>query len=269
MKLAKITPADLRVLLALLPRLEAGEREARSQLIERRTEFFASDCIPPSWSHLYELPIKQHVTQIFEALGESEMLVAVAKAPRQLQMVENVINELDKDESELSQGEREELRPHMGVIFGLVTSVLRSLQCLMAYGVYLNDLVAQVRKGGIQSEKAMLRAIRIDPSVISSPSVHARFSRAILEDDKKLINSVRKAINGPLSKQRQANSDLIRLVLQVLHETGVDKLTDDELTDLFVKELKLYAATSKADAGDAAKGIKAIRDRMKMAKTTT
>jgi hypothetical protein len=269
MKLAKIPPSDLRVLLALLPRLEAGEKEARSQLIERRADFFASDCKSPSWSHLYELPIKQHIAKVFENLGQSEMLIKVAKAPRQLQMAATVIDELDQDESELSPEEKEELRPRMGAILGLVISVIRSLHCLMAYGVYLNDLVAQVRQGGPKGDQALFKAVRIDPTTITAPSLNSRFSRAVLEDDQAFIKSVKGAINGSLSKQRQANADLIRLILQVLQEVGVERLSDDELHDLFVKELNLYAATAKADAGDPANGIKAIRDRMKKAKATT
>jgi len=260
---------DIRILLALLPRLEKEEQEARQLLIARRNKIFSSDCLPPSWSHLYELTFIEHAARAVVAFGQQAELKHIAQAPNQVRAMASIVNSIDDDESEFTPEEKEAIRPQLGLVFGVTTSLLRSMHCLMAYGVYINDLIAVARTGGERGDKAIFKAIRIDPTVVGTPSVLARISQATLEDDKCFLSSVKKAINGGLSKQAQANADTIRLVLQVLHESGADNLSNDELHKLFVDELKLYAAPAKADIGDAAKGIRAIKDRMKKAKATT
>lgn len=269
MKLAKIPPTDLRVLLGLLPQLEAEQRAIQAMLVERSGAIFARDCESPAWSHLYELPFLEHVSTVVVALGQQDLVRKIAAAPRQVEALVASIAELDEDDTEFSPAEKEALRPKLARILGLSTSLVKSMRCLMAYGVYLNDLVALVRLGGPKGDQALLKAVRIDPTVLAAPSLQARFCRAVLEDDQKFLSTIKRAINGPLTKQQQANADKIRFVLQVIQDAHVEHLTDDELHELFVKELALYAAPSRTDAGDAAKGIRAIRDRMKKAKATT
>jgi len=269
MKLARIPPADLRFLLTILPRLVAEEAEIRPLLIERRADFFASDCLPASWCHLYEYPFPEHVARVTVAFDASDVIKECAAAARPVLAASAYIKSLDEDDSELSPEEKADIRPSLGLVFGLLTSLLKSLQCVMAYGVYLNDLVAQVRQGTPKGDSALLKAVRIDPTALGTPSINARMSRAVLERDKKFLDAIKRAINAPLSKQHQANADKIRFVLQVLHESKVERLNDDELHDLFVQQLALYSAPSKADAGDAAKGIRAIAGRMEKAKAST
>ncbi len=269
MKLQKIPPADLKFLLISLPKLAAQEREICHLLIERRADIFASDALPVSWSHLYEHPFLEHVARVVVAFDEADTLKELAAAERPVLAAASYLNTLDADESEFSPEEKESLRPQLGLIFGLVTSLLKSLRCLMAYGVYLNDLVAQARLGGKKGDSAVFKAVRIDPTAIAAPSIHARVSRAVLEDDQEFLDSLKQAMNGPLSKQHQANADKIRFVLQVLDEAKIERLSDDEVHDLFVKQLALYAEPGRGDAGDAAKGIRAIARRMKKAKATT
>lgn len=269
MKLGKLSADDIRTLLVLLPRLEMEASECRDILFARQNEFFASDCLPPSWCHLYELPFKEHVTRAVVAFGQEAELQQIAHAPSQIDAMRSVIGEIDSDKSELTADEKEEIRPVLAQVMGVVTSLLRSLQCLMAYGAYLNDLIAVARTGGERGDKAIYKAVRIDPSIIGTPTVLARLSQATLVNDNKFLVAVKKAINGGLSKQAQANARIIRLVLQVLRESGAGRLSNDDLVKLFVEELQLYAATAKMNIGDSAKGIRAIEDRMRKAKATT
>ena len=250
-----------------MPYLFAGL--IRGRLIERRADIFASDCLPASWSHLYEHPFLEHVAQIAIVFDAAEAIKECTAAQRPIQAAEAYIQQLDDDDSEFTPEEKENIRPNLALVFGLVTSLLKSLQCLMAYGTYLNDLVAQVRQGNRHGDDALFKAVKIDPSVMGAPSINVRISRAVLENDQAFLAALKRAINGPLSKQHQANADKIGFVLQVLHESKVERLNDDELHDLFVQQLALYSAPSKADSGDAAKGIRAIAGRMRKAKATT
>lgn len=201
MKLSRITPADLRLLLTALPRLEVEEAEIRPLLIERRADFFASDCVPATWCHLYEHPFPEHVARIAVAFDAGDVIKECAAAARPILAASAYIQSLDEDNSEFTPEEKEDIRPSLGLVFGLLTSLLKSLQCLMAYGVYLNDLVAQVRQGTPKGDSALLKAVRIDPTVIGTPSINARMSRAVLEGDRKFLDAIKRAINAPLSKQ--------------------------------------------------------------------
>ena len=148
MKLQKIPPADLKFLLLSLPKLAAQEKEIRHLLIERQADIFESDALPVSWSHLYEYSFTEHVARVVVAFGEADTLKEISTAERPVLEAASHINALEEDESELSTEDKESLRPQLGLVFGLLTSLLKSFRCLMAYGVYFNDLVAQARQVG-------------------------------------------------------------------------------------------------------------------------
>lgn len=269
MQFGNVSADDLRYLLTLLPLLEKQEREIRQLLLENRDRLFSRDCHNPSWASLYEYPFPEHVARIVIVFDMTDEVKEIGQSPSQVAALRLFIDELERDDSEFTTDEKEALRPGLAGVLGIVTSLLRSFQCLMAYGCYINELIAVVRCGGEKGDSALMKAVRIDPTSIGTPSVLARISQATLEDDRLFLNRVKKAINGGLSKQAQANSQKIRLVLQILREAGAAKLSDDVLCKLFVDELKLYSVTKKAEIGDAAKSIKAIQDRMKKAKATT
>lgn len=269
MKFGQFSSEQIRFLLDLLPRLESEAKVCQEIVASKRDKVFAPDCIPAAWSHLYEKPLTEHIARAVHAFGLNNELEQIAHAPNKVDAAISIITEASNDDSDLSPTEKEEMRPFLGIIFGITTSLIRSMQSLMAYGAYLNELIAIARTGGVRGDKAIYKAVRIDPSVIATPTVINRLSQALLENDQKFLLSVKKSINGGLSKQAQANTDKIRLVLQVLRESEASRLSDDELVKLFVDELKLYSATAKSGTGDSAKAIRAIENRMKKAKATT
>lgn len=269
MKFRKFSAENIRCLLGLLPIFEEVADECQKKLIARRDVFFASDCLSPSWSHYYELSITEHLSCAITALDLVPEMKRIAEAPSQIEEVISVISEIENDNSEFTPDEKEKIRPIVGQMLGIATSVLRSLHCLMAYGAYLNELIAVARTGGARGDKAIVNAVRIDPTVLGTPTVVARLSQATLEDDKEFLHSIKRAINGSLSKQAKGNTDKIRFVLQTLRESGIEKFSDDELVQLFVEELNLYAATAKKDNGDTAKAIRSIDHRMIRARSTT
>lgn len=110
-------------------------------------------------------------------------------------------DELEADDEDLSDDEKEIVRKSLQTIFGLTLSVMANIRCLLIFGSYLNDLVAQVRAGGPDADKALLRAIKIDPTVLGCPSVVQRLSRAAIESDKRFFSNVKGAV-WPADKER-------------------------------------------------------------------
>jgi hypothetical protein len=161
--------------------------------------------------------------------------------------VEKAFAEIDAWEP--TEEEAAELRNSLQVIFGFAVSVTNSARSLMVFGCYLNDLIAKVREGGDGGDKALLSAIKIDPTVLGCASVVTRMSRAVMLDDQQFLAKVRTAMVGKLSMREQKNYQCMRIALQVLHETGAPKLNQEDLYALFVEELKLVSGEREGDEG--------------------
>jgi hypothetical protein len=99
--------------------------------------------------------------------------------------------------------------------------------------------VAIARAGGAGADKAIFSAVKVDPTVLGCPTIVTRLSHAVMLDDRKFLGGVRRAIGGKLSKREQKNYQQMRLVLQVLYETGAPRLGSSDLYKLFHDELNL------------------------------
>lgn len=265
MLLGKVSPADIRLLLTYLPILERDADDCQAIARQNRKRIFARDCANPQWCHLYELSALEHIGHTVTGVGLSADLAECAKSPNPISAVLGKLQTVSKalDQWEPSVEEREQLRPNVAAHLGIGISVLNTLRSLMAYGVYLNDLIAQVRAG---DDASLMKAVRIDATVIGCPSVVRRVSEAALEGDHRFVAKLKNAIGGKLAKQEQANFRKMRLVLRVLHDTGAGRLSDDQLYDLFVKELDLYPDPGTGDPG---KALRKFADQyMKKAATT-
>lgn len=259
MQLGKISSDDLKLLLSIYPQLMGVElEEARQILIQKTDVIFSNEATKAVWCHLYELPAKEHFVRALVGLGGEDVLREIAQSPNQIQAlpgaVEKAFSEID--DWEPTEEEEAEFRKFLQVIFGLAVSVTNSARCLMVFGCYLNDLIAKVREGGDSGDKALLSAVKIDPTVLGCASVVIRMSRAVMLDDQKFLAQVRKAMTGKLTKREQKNYQQMRIVLQVLHETGAPKLNESDLYTLFVEELKLVSSEREIDEGNVANALR-------------
>lgn len=148
--------------------------------------------------------------------------------------------------------EKEGLRPVLASVYALAFSLTNSFRALMTFGLYLNDLVAIVRNGGAGAEKALLSAVKIDPTVIGCPSAIAYISQRTLQGDTKFFGKLSAAMKGKLSDAEKNHFEKVRLILQVLHETGAKHLSGPDLYQLFVQELELVEGDehSNSDSGN-------------------
>lgn len=248
MQLGKLSADDLCLLLSYSPQLFAEQEEARALLLEKRDKFFAADCQKPLWCSLYELPAKEFFVWATIAVGGEDVLKTIVAAPNQIQAMPAAIDVAlqEVDEWEPDADEADVLRKNLGVIYGVMMAVMNSFRCLLIFGHYLNDLVAMVRTQGPAADRWLFAAVKIDITVLGCPSVMARVSRAVMEDDQEFQKKLRKAMEGKFTKREQKTYQDMRLVLQVLHETGAPKLSTDDLYTLFHDELNLV----RSEAGD-------------------
>ena len=259
MQLGKVSSDDLKLLLSIYPQLMGVElEEARQMLIEKADIVFSKEATKAVWCHLYELPAKEHFVRALVGLGGEGVLRELAQSPNQIQALPGVVEKAfaEIDAWEPTEEEDAEVRKSLQVIFGLALSVTNSARSLMIFGCYLNDLIAKVREGGDSGDKALLSAVKIDPTVLGCAAVVIRMSRAVMLDDQKFLDQVRKAITGKLTKREQKNYQQMRIVLQVLHETDAPKLNESDLYTLFVEELKLLSNEREGDEGNVANALR-------------
>lgn len=258
----KTTAEDIRVFLEHWPKAKVEFEETWQSLSEDKDLIFGKNAVGFSWCHFYELPIKQHMVlplngflqdekfmSIFQSLVASEDQIAFI--PKMFSQVDSYFDSLEPP----SKVEAVELMPIIAQYFGASLSVFHSLRCVLYHGCFLNELIERVRAG---DEKALFDAIRLDPTVVGCKSAIELISKEALLQNKRFFAKLKAALNGNLAKREQANYQKMRLVLEILHEVQAARLNDDQLYQLFVKELKLYSWNERG--GGNAKALRKFAD---------
>lgn len=250
-----LTAEHLRLFLNFLPKFWAECDEIRKDITKDKAEFINDASEPVSWCYLYELPIKQHLTvaitrsaQCYQGFLAPELIVDWLKqlvaTPGQVGALPYIYQQVNHhmDGIELSKAEAEQVRPALAQVMGYGFSIYHSLNCVMYFGCFLNDLIEEVRQG---NDQALFNAIRIDRTVLGCPTVVERISQAALFQEETFFSKLKAAMNQKLNKREQANFQKMRMVCEVLMEAGASRLSDEQLRQLFVDELGLYAWDEK------------------------
>ena len=254
MNLGNFSPGDLHLFLELSETLLSGAYEAKRILSDRENDFFAPDCEKPVWCHLYELPIIEHAAKGAAFLGEADAIRRLAGSKNQIREACSLLNDSDAevDSWAPTPEDKEELRIILASVYAVSFSLTNSFRALMTFGLYLNDLIAIVRQGGAEAEKALISAIKIDPTVIGCPSAITFMSQRTLLGDTKFLGRLGAAMNGRLSASEKKHFEKVRVVLQVLLESGAKRLSAPDLYQLFVDELEIVEGDelSNSDVGN-------------------
>jgi hypothetical protein len=257
MRLGKLTPEDLQLYLTFVPLFEQMVKEGHAKVRQERDHWFNKDTLNPAWFHLYELPIEKHVTVINEYMGfdvEVKVMAATENPPKTA--LETIQRELQEGESSETFQITDVDPNKRAMILGFGYSMYSTFQSLLAYGLYLNELVALVAKGGKDADGALFNAVKIDPTAISCNPLSVRISQAVLEDDQKFLNKLSRSFLGKKTKREHKVYQQQRVILQVLLETGAEKLTSDDLYELFAEQLKITARDTSSDKGDVSENLR-------------
>lgn len=269
-----ITAQDLRIFLDSWPQFVAEAEEVQLMLIEDKDKFLADDASKFSWCHLYELPINQHLAIIRSGLAHDGKIQdcynQIGASQNQIAILPDVLGQVKKhfDEMDaLSKKDAEEMRPFLAGFLGVHLSAFHSLRSVLFFGCFLNELIERVRGGGDDGDKALFNVIRLDPTVVGCKPVVERISKAFLIRDSFFFKKLKAALNGNIGKREQANFQKMRLIFEVLYEAGAMSLTDNQLHQLFVEELKLYSGNEIG--GGNAKALRKFADTYMKKNATT
>ena len=213
----KLTADQLVTLLRWQPVLEETQHDLRQRFRENpeRLENLTPDGLV--WNNAYEHPIDHHLGLTAQLMGLSSRAREAALSDDPQQTVLNWINDdtTDCSPDHAIVGERNTF----GYAVGLLWALLSSFDCAQTYGAYINDLVAIAREGGAQGDKALCCAIRVDPTVVCTPTAARRLSQAVIVGDEDLLADVQLAMKG-LTGDQVAYLRKFRLAIKVLSESG-------------------------------------------------
>lgn len=237
-RFGKLSVEQFQKLVDKLPEVK-GQRQEMARLLSEMPEgrFDALMGDDFNWGVLYELPFLQHIALAFVAFGRADWLHAAASSPDPQQYVLDAIDRDDEGPGELL------FDVQKGHLVALVYSLQRTILSILLYQRSLSGLVQEVRETG--NLDALFNAVRVDRAVMSCPTIANRIARAELRGDKHFFLRLRNALKGPLHKHWEAYCDL-RYSLAVLRDLGFDKLSDDQLEQLLVHDLKVYPNTPTA-----------------------
>ncbi len=209
-------------------------REIPKLFENNKNQFYEWLSIAPPWHFWYELPFNVVLVIFLKTIGIWEQFV---EAGKQLDPYEAILN-IPEIEEEPSDGKvtqyDDEDRANLISVMMAVFGNIRSIQI---YSKLLNDLL----RDGEESDEALLNAILIDRSIVSSPTASRRIQYAVATNDEPFLTALSKAIKNERPRKISKDLDDIRFVFAVLEETGdLGNLPVDELYEIVTSELHAY-----------------------------
>lgn len=235
----KITAEQFKTLIDKLPEVRMQDAEL-AEIVRAVPDEKLNELVPKdyAWAEIYELPFIEHMAMLIFALDKVDFIKQAAQAPDPQQVI---LDEMDTADDEDWNGGWQGMFEKKHLI-GLVVTLQRTLVSIMLYQKTMSTLVEEVRQG---SDDSLFDAVRIDRSAVACPPIAARICRAELTRDKHFFIRLGKALKGPSQKHWQSYHDL-RYALFALRDLGFDKLSDDQLENLLVHQLKVYPNTYNA-----------------------
>jgi hypothetical protein len=219
------TTEDFRALFLLLPQLDQERQQLQAKIAEK-PEAFAEKFLATgfTWAHLYEVPFPKLLTGFLVVAGVDQFVVHASKQETLMKAALDLPNAIG--DMEWSGGADGKFTP--GDLLGYLHAVTGNLDCLLIYGCYLSELIAEARQGDMDS---LLKAVRIDPSVVAGPTASFFVSVSVVEGDKAFLKAVGEAMSGKTGRQARYLKKF-RFLMQVLHEAGELGRPTKELMEL-------------------------------------
>ena len=235
----KLTVEQFKELIAKLPEIRKQQGEF-SEIVRAVPKARLDELLPRdfTWAQIYELPFVDHLALLLFALDKVEFMKQAVAAPDPQQVV---LDDFDiADDEEWNGGWAGKFTKQD--LIGLVFALQRTILSIMIFQKTMPTLIEEAKQGSLES---LLNAIRIDRSAVACPVIAARIGRAEMMRDKAFFLRLRNALKGPSGKHWQSYQDL-RYALYVLRDLGFDKLSDAQLENLLVHQLKVYPDTYNA-----------------------
>jgi len=228
----KLTADQFRALVDLLPELQGKARDLKRDMQEvpgeRWNELLSEGY---SWAWVYDFPFIVHLSIVVYAMNLGGWLseVVVATDPQQ-----RVLDDL-RTGPQPSEDFHPDVPGQNGI--GLVLSLIHTMQSIALHGRSLSALLQDAHENN--DLDSLFRAIKIDRTVVTCPTVADRIAKAELQNDKKFFIKLSNAFKGPSNKE-WAGLAKMKLSFHALRELEMNALSDDDLEHLMVHVLDAY-----------------------------
>lgn len=227
----KLTADQFRAFVDLLPVIQAKTLEMKRYMQEvpdERWKELLSEGY--SWSWVYDLPFIVHLSIVVYAMNLGGWLSEVAAdADPQQRALDDLRADLLGDDF------HPDVPGQNGI--GLVLSIIHTMQSIALHGRSLSALLQDAHENNDMD--CLFRAIKVDRTIVTCPSVADRIAKAELQNDKKFFIKLSNAFKGPSNKE-WAGLAKMKLSFSVLRELEMNALSDDELEHLMVHVLDAY-----------------------------
>ena len=184
------------------------------------------------WAVFYELSFQESLALLICALGCHQELHKAAQSDDLTQDAFSMFQDVEFENWKSGLDGLFEI----GDILALFTALQRNILSIMLFHRTLSALVDEAREG---NDDSFFNAVRIDRSIITCPTFSLRIAKAEIKNDKKFFIRLRSSLKGPSKKYWEAYQDL-RYAFFILRESGFNQMSDAQLEELLVNQLKLY-----------------------------
>jgi len=192
----------------------------------------------PPWSTWYDHPYPTVLALLFKATGLLDQILELCKKDdAEVQLLDFFASEPDvENEEPLSLDDQ-------AFISSLAIAVFFQIPSLSMYNQTLNKLIEKAKSG---DDKALFKAITVDRTVLSTPSVAKRIQMAQLKNDKPFFKKLSKALVRKQSRRPAKKLDDVRFMISALEDSKkFSTLTNEDAYSIFVEDLELYSTEGK------------------------
>ena len=233
----KLTADQFKDFIGKLPEIRGQQDEFGGLLAELPKQRFDELMVSGfAWGEIYDYTFSEHIAIAMVAFNQAKWLsdLAATNDPQQA-LLDAWPAEIDDEDTHPSFEPQD--------LMGLAFSLQRSVLSIMLFQRSISGLVQEVRDH--DNMDALFNAVRVDRTVMSCSTIADKIARAEMRNDKRFFLRLRNALKGPTQKHWAAYCDL-RYSLVILRELGFNGLSDTQLENLLVHQLKVYPDTPSA-----------------------
>tara|TARA_R110002096_G_scaffold194791_10_gene377223 strand:- start:9109 stop:9894 length:786 start_codon:yes stop_codon:yes gene_type:complete len=190
------------------------------------------------WSYWYDFPYAIVLTILLKVTGLYDRIISISKENNPEALL------LDFLESEPEIEDEDNLsREEQAFIATIVIAVIFQIPSISMFNTTINQLLEQARQG---DDKALFKAIMVDRSVLTTPSVARRIQLAQLKKDHAFFKKLSKALVRKQIRRPAKKLDDVRFMISALQDnTTLSKLSNPDFYSLLVDDLELYSTDGK------------------------
>ena len=238
-RVGQLTVDQMEEVLKLIPVLEVQRKELVGLFSvgsKKSAEMLAPGL---AWADLYQIPFEKMIEYYLDVSSLRKFALDISRSADPYEELKKLDSHPDYQDW---NGGTDGLYGPQHLV-GILFCICASLESLLLYGEYVSNLLANFLNQS--DDHSLFKAVRIDPSVITTRVVSQRVALAVATGDGIFFRNLQNAFKGKTGKQARYLKKF-RFLMQVLTDQGQQDLPAAEIRALAI-HLDAYADTSGAE----------------------